>query len=156
MNIRNGTILVSLLILAGLVLFNRSTGTQPIETLKISTGYVVLFLVLTLGLEVVVLISNGTINLEDLIADDDGDASMGRFQLLIFTFVIALSLFLVVLHEQKIPDIPASVLTLLGISASTFAVSKSVDASAKPGDASTTNPAGGGGNATGSAAKPPE
>ena len=52
---------------------------------------------------------------------------MSRFQLLIFTLVIALSLFLVVVSNMKFPDsIPPEILTLLGISSTTFAVSKGI------------------------------
>jgi hypothetical protein len=54
---------------------------------------------------------------------------MSRFQLLVFTFVIALSFFLTVVCECKLPDVPANVLALLGISASTYGVSKGIQAS---------------------------
>jgi hypothetical protein len=56
---------------------------------------------------------------------------MSRFQFLIFTFVIAISL-LVIVVSGTLPafpkEIPAGVLTLIGISASTFAVSKGIQA----------------------------
>jgi hypothetical protein len=58
-----------------------------------------------------------------------GGASMSRFQLLIFTFVIALSLFLIVVNTGHFPEkIPPEILTLLGISATTYAVSKGIQA----------------------------
>lgn len=60
-----------------------------------------------------------------------GGASMSRFQLLIFTFVIALSLFLIVVYNHDFPKtIPPEILTLLGISATTYAVSKGIQAQA--------------------------
>jgi len=63
-----------------------------------------------------------------------GKASMSRFQLLIFTFVIAISLFLIVVSKGAFPDkIPPEILTLLGISASTYAVSKGIQTSATNG-----------------------
>jgi hypothetical protein len=69
----------------------------------------------------------GKIDLSQLISEPSGDASMSRFQLLIFTFVIAISLFVLVeANHGAIPDIPTGVLTLLGISASTYAVSKGI------------------------------
>jgi hypothetical protein len=69
----------------------------------------------------------GKIDLSQLISEPSGDASMSRFQLLIFTFVIAISLFVLVeANPGSIPDIPPGVLTLLGISASTYAVSKGI------------------------------
>lgn len=55
-------------------------------------------------------------------------ASMARFQLLIFIFVIAVS-YLKLMDKNtdgKLPDIPNGVLTLLGISASTYAVGKGI------------------------------
>jgi hypothetical protein len=62
-------------------------------------------------------------------------ASMSRFQLLIFTFVIALSLFLIVVNTGDFPStIPPEILTLLGISATTYAVSKGIQAGAKNGN----------------------
>jgi hypothetical protein len=66
-------------------------------------------------------------------------ASMSRFQLLIFTLVIALSLFLVVVSKMEFPDrIPPEILTLLGISASTYAVSKGIQLSANQTTTTTT------------------
>lgn len=66
------------------------------------------------------------INLSTLLDEANGDASMSRFQLLIFSLVIAVGLFLFVLKNMTLPDIPNSVLTLLGISASTYAASKGI------------------------------
>ena len=68
------------------------------------------------------------IDLSALISETNGDASMSRFQLLIFTFVVAVSLFYLVetRKDGTFPDIPSGVLTLLGISASTYAVGKGI------------------------------
>lgn len=41
---------------------------------------------------------NKGINIEKVISDENGDASMSRFQLLIFTFVVAMSLFILLLE----------------------------------------------------------
>jgi hypothetical protein len=70
----------------------------------------------------------GKIDLSSLLSEANGSASMSRFQLLIFTFVVAVSLFYLVEKNQdaKFPDIPSGVLTLLGISASTYAVGKGI------------------------------
>jgi hypothetical protein len=103
-----------------------------LNKLKIATGYTLLALIFLFGFSVLVYIANGSIDLSDLLSESDGSkgASMSRFQLLIFTLVIALSLFLVVVSTMKFPDsIPPEILTLLGISASTFAVSKGIQAS---------------------------
>src|SRR6267378_3510986 len=92
--------------------------------LTMSIGYGLLVLTFLFGMVILVEIIRGNINLCDLLSED-GKASMSRFQLLIFTFVIALSLLLMVAQRQtSFPEIPANVLTLLGISASTYAVSK--------------------------------
>lgn len=82
-----------------------------------------------LGATVIVWIWQGKIDLSQLISEPSGDASMSRFQLLIFTFVIAISLFSLVearANPNGFPEIPSGVLTLLGISASTYAVSKGI------------------------------
>lgn len=70
----------------------------------------------------------GDIDISRLISEVNGDASMSRFQFLIFTFVIALSLFLVIVGNSplKFPDIPNTVLSLLGISGSSYLVSKGI------------------------------
>jgi len=68
----------------------------------------------------------GHIDLSRLISEPNGDASISRFQFLVFTFVIALCLFLVVAHDYQFPDVPGSVLALLGISGSSFLVSKGI------------------------------
>lgn len=68
----------------------------------------------------------GRINLSSLLSEANGDASLSRFQLLIFTFVIAFSFFYLVETGHIFPNVPEGVLTLLGISASTYAVGKGI------------------------------
>ncbi len=58
---------------------------------------------------------------------------MSRFQLLIFTLVIGLSFVLVVANTNKMPEISTQVLMLLGISGSTYAVSKGIQATTPEG-----------------------
>lgn len=104
------------------------------ETLVIVIGYLLCGLIGLLGIAVLWLIYDGTIDLSRLISEANGDASMSRFQFLVFTFVISLSLFLVVVSGNKdsngkpaFPaEIPAGVLTLLGISGSSYAVGKAI------------------------------
>jgi uncharacterized BrkB/YihY/UPF0761 family membrane protein len=81
-----------------------------------------------LAITILWLIWTDRIDLSQLVSETNGDASMSRFQLLIFTFVVAVSLFYLVEKstESKFPDIPSGVLTLLGISASTYAVGKGI------------------------------
>ncbi len=64
--------------------------------------------------------------LEKLISEPNGDASLSRFQFLIFTFVISMSLFLVVVAKEDFPEIPAGILALLGISGGSYVISKSI------------------------------
>lgn len=82
-----------------------------------------------LGLIILYKIVTDKIDLEWLISEDNGHASMAKFQLLIFTFVIAISLVRLVEATDRFPDINSGILTLLGISASTYAVGKSIQKS---------------------------
>jgi hypothetical protein len=66
------------------------------------------------------------INLCSLLEEANGQASMSRFQLLVFTLVVAVGLFLSILHTLTLPEIPNSILILLGISASTYAAGKGI------------------------------
>jgi hypothetical protein len=94
-------------------------------------GLIITFL---LGFMILAAIASGKIDISRILeekssAGGTGSASMSRFQLLIFTFVIALSLFLIVVSTGRFPDkIPPEILTLLGISATTYAVSKGIQA----------------------------
>ena len=77
------------------------------------------------GVIVLYALAVGEIRLDKLISEQNGDTSMSRFQLLIFTFTIAMSfVYLVLMGPGKFPDIPKEVLILLGISASTYGVGK--------------------------------
>ncbi len=87
--------------------------------LKLSFEYGMLVLLFLFGFMVLAAIASGKIDISKLLTEDGGGASMSRFQLLIFTFVIALSFFLIVVCDCKCPEIPANVLALLGISATT-------------------------------------
>src|ERR1700722_3935472 len=71
-------------------------------------------------------IATDKIDLEWLVSEDNGHASISRFQLLIFSFVVAISLVKIVEEKKEFPKIDSSILTLLGISASTYAVGKSI------------------------------
>jgi hypothetical protein len=106
---------------------------DPKKKVILALAYAMLVLLFLFGFFVIAAIASGKIDISMLLSESDGKvskASMSRFQLLIFTFVIGVSFFLVVLCECKIPDVPNQVLTLLGISASTYGVSKGIHASA--------------------------
>jgi hypothetical protein len=91
------------------------------------------FFLAALAILVIYLIVIGRIDLSQLLSEANGDASMSRFQLLIFTFVVAISLFKLVELKGQFPDIPNGILTLMGISASTYAVGKGISYSAEVG-----------------------
>ena len=98
------------------------------DIVRAATGWVVLGFLAFLGGTIVFLVATGRIALTKLVSEPNGDASMSRFQLLIFTFVVALCVLYVTLAPDSagLPEVPTSVLTLLGISASSYAVGKSL------------------------------
>lgn len=91
-------------------------------------GFVVCGFIGALALTILWLIWTNRIDLSHLLDEANGSASLSRFQLLVFTFVIALSLFYLVQKrtDGAFPEITSGVLTLLGISASTYAVGKGI------------------------------
>src|ERR1700731_1959935 len=117
---------------------------QPLVFLELLAGYIICGLVAVIGFVVVWKIATGKMDISTLLCEKDATgvttcrASMARFQLLIFIFVIALSFFLVVISNIKIiqakpgdrrselPDVPNGVLAMLGISASSYAVGKAI------------------------------
>lgn len=116
-----------------------------LQFLELLTGYLLCGIVAVFAILVIWKIANGTIDLTHLLSDDDGWASTSRFQLLVFIFVVALSFFLVVVSNVKmrqssgvptemngLPDVPGGVLALLGISASSYLVSRGISASTAP------------------------
>ena len=88
------------------------------------------------GVAILYYVFTGKIDLSGLISEPSGDASMSRFQLLVFTFVIAASLFLIIASATPPafpPNIPNGILVLLGISSSSYLVSKSIQQSSPEG-----------------------
>jgi hypothetical protein len=108
-------------------------------------GYVVLILIGALGLVVVWKMWTGSIDLTKLVSEQDGTASLSRFQFLIFTFVVATGLLLMVIKKLSgtgtdfsFPGIDPSILGLIGISGASYVVSKGIqknfEASTQGGD----------------------
>ncbi len=104
-------------------------GDHALEKLKLATGYALLIFLFLLSMTVLLGIVSNKIDLSELLEELSGGASMSRFQLLVFTFVIAFSFFIIVASQGKFPEIPTNVLALLGVSASTYAVSKGLQVS---------------------------
>ena len=126
-------IAIIVIVVIGTVVLVRNLDGDPRVRMQLAMAYGMLLLFLVFGFLVIAAIATGEIDISSLLTEGTGEtskASMSRFQLLIFTFVIGMSFFLVVLCECKIPDVPNQVLTLLGISASTYGVSKGIHATA--------------------------
>ena len=101
--------------------------------LALVMGWIVTVLIAAFAVAIIYKMIKGDINLMYLIAGADGDASLSRFQFLVFTFVIALGLFLIILsaNPPTFPTaIPGGILALLGISGGSYVTSKAVDANA--------------------------
>jgi len=116
------------------------------QTLALVMGWIIAILLGSFALIIIYDMFIGKIDLRYLICGADGDASLSRFQFLIFTFVIAMGLFLIMVSMDKptFPVVPGSILALLGISGGSYVTSKGVDASMPPTTVTTTttpNPA---------------
>ena len=127
---------VIIAVLAGWYIF---TGPAQERTTRLIlvTGYFALFIVFLFGVIVLAEMVAGRIDLSQLLGEHGSGASMSRFQLLIFTLVIGLSFVLIVANTNKMPEISSQVLLLLGISGSTYAVSKGIQATTEGGLAPT-------------------
>jgi hypothetical protein len=139
-----GFVFVGIMLLVGIALFfgapsladnDKLSGMERLTYALVgasSLGAVVLLS--ALGAVVVIKMAVGTIDLKYLVAENDGSASLSRFQMLLFTFVIAALYFLYALYSLKgtgmptLPDIPNSVLGLLGISGGSYLLSKGIQA----------------------------
>jgi len=132
-------------------------ATPSMKSLQLIVGYCLLVIVAILGFAILWGILTGKIDLSLLVTESGGGASMSRFQLLVFTFVIGLSFFFIVVGTGQFPNpIPNQVLTLLGISATTYGVSKGIQAGGgldnKDGSSGSSGGAGGDGGAGGGGA----
>ena len=99
------------------------------ETVSLVIAWLLAGFLAALMVIIVVLVLTGRIKLDKLISEANGDASLSRFQFLIFTFVIAASFFLIVVgvDPPRFSDrIPSEIFVLLGISAGTYAISKGI------------------------------
>lgn len=103
-----------------------STYVEKVVYLLLPIGIAFMIIMGLLCLMLLIKMWRNEINLCSLLEEANGQASMSRFQLLIFTLVVAVGVFLSILHTLTLPDIPNSVLILLGISASTYATGKAI------------------------------
>src|SRR5437868_1751949 len=98
------------------------------EFLSVVAGWVLTVFVAASGALVLWKILTNKIQLDKLISEPNGDASLSRFQFLIFTFIVAMSVFLLTLRQNPpaFPEIPVGILALLGISAGSYVVAKGI------------------------------
>ena len=87
-------------------------------TIGLVIGWILTAFIGVLAVMILIKIFNGDIDLNYIISDENGWASLSRFQFLIFTFVVAMSLFYLILVSAPpaYPVIPNQILALLGIS----------------------------------------
>jgi hypothetical protein len=97
-------------------------------TLGVLFGWAIAIILFLFALIIVIKMARAEIDLSKLISEPNGDASMSRFQFLIFTFVISLSLFYLVANDPSkgFPEIKSGILMLLGISGGSYLVSKGI------------------------------
>jgi hypothetical protein len=98
---------------------------------KSIAAWIVVFFVGALAAVILWKIFTNKIDLSKLVSEENGDASMSRFQFMIFTFVIALMwIYLFFCNDCKgFPPIDSGVLGLLGISGGSYVVSKGIQKS---------------------------
>lgn len=94
------------------------------DLLALVAGWVIVAFMAVLGAVIIFKMLNGTIDLAFLVSEDDGKASLSRLQFLIFTFVIATGLLLIILAKGEFPAVGNDVFVLLGISAGSYVGSK--------------------------------
>ncbi len=102
------------------------------QNLALIAGWITAVFIGALGIIIIYYIISGKIDLSKLISEKDGSASLSRFQFLIFTFVIAMSLLLIIVSQRPpdFPDtIPPEIFILLGISGGTYVISKGIQTS---------------------------
>lgn len=93
-------------------------------------GWILTIFIGLLGAIILGKILMGKIDLTYIISDENHDASLSRFQFLVFTFVIAMSLFFIIVNRQPTPgyptEIPNQILALLGISGGSYVLAKGI------------------------------
>jgi hypothetical protein len=118
-------------------LFFALQATGQWATLALVIGWILTIFIGGLAAWILFLIITRKIDLSQLISEPTGQASLSRFQFLIFTFVIALSLFLIIMAKTPTPGfpdpIPGGILALLGISGGSYVVSKGIQSSKEVG-----------------------
>jgi hypothetical protein len=104
---------------------------MTITLLGLVIGWILTIFIGLLAIMILIKIWTGDIDLNYVISDENGWASLSRFQFLIFTFVVAMSLFYLIVANTppQYPVIPKEILALLGISGGSYVVSKGIQSS---------------------------
>jgi hypothetical protein len=109
------------------------------ELLKLVIGWILTIFLGVLAVIFLYRVAINDISLRYLISDDRGYASLSRFQFLVFTFVIAMTLFYLIVMRGDYPPVPNQILALLGISGGSYVVSKGIQTSRDVGVAEATH-----------------
>lgn len=122
-------LLIPVAIVAGVIY--ATLGKGGIATLTLAIGWSIAILLGATVLTVLAQIWNGSIDMSKLFSEgESGQASFSRFQFFIFTFVIAMCLFLVTVGKEgeapRFRDVPNTILMLLGISSGSYLVAKGI------------------------------
>ena len=130
-----GLVVIVAALTAALIWLQIKYGEPGIANVDLKTIFATLLAVL-LGMFATLVLAKimfGQIDLSKLLSEANGDASMSRFQFMIFTFVIAGSYLLMQLGngDQAMPEVPQSVLGLMGISVGGYASAKVIQKSAE-------------------------
>jgi hypothetical protein len=98
------------------------------QLLGLVIGWILTIFIALLALKIIWKIFKDEIDLDHLISDAEGYASLSRFQFLVFTFVVAMSLFylIVISDPPEYPIIPNQILALIGISGGSYVISKGI------------------------------
>jgi hypothetical protein len=88
--------------------------------------WVVVAFIGLVGLVIVIKLFTDKIDLNTLLSEPDGKASLSRFQLLLFTFVIASIYVVICLQQGELQEISNGVLGLMGISGGSYVISKGI------------------------------
>lgn len=101
---------------------------MTVSLLGLVIGWILTVFIGLLAAMILIKIAKGDIDLNYLISDENGWASLSRFQFLVFTFVVAMSLFYLIVSSTppKYPIIPKEILALLGISGGSYVLSKGI------------------------------
>lgn len=108
------------------------------ELLGLAIGWILTIVIGLLLLKIVWKIWRDEIDLTYLLSDELGYASLSRFQMLLFSFVIAMSLFYLIVLKSDFPVLPKEILALLGISGGSYVLSKGIQSSRDVGIAEVT------------------